>query len=298
MHNPNLLNTTNLPLQDRFISDEHPHVLGARALMAQHVESVPFLVFDVETTGLRPDLGDKVIEIALQRIQAGCEPVQVSYVLNPGRPVSDEIYTLTGISPEEVVAAKPFADVRAEIRALLEGAVLVAHNAPFDLGFLAAEFAGHGEKPPIQPVIDTLALAKGRFKFPNNKLTTIAGELGLVVRSDAHRAFADVDMTAQVLKVMIERLKEQGHSVDLIQDLMDHTGSELLSVPVISSIMLHDIRAAQQTGKEFIFKYKKAGQRKLQKRRVRITSFDGVYVIGIDLDKGEERQFRVDRISL
>lgn len=284
--------------EQRFISDEHPHVLAARALMAQPIADVPLVVFDVETTGLRADKGDKIIEIALHKIDPKLGPSQLTYVLNPGRSVSDEIYALTHISPEEVASAPCFVDIRAEIRAMLEGAVLVAHNAPFDLGFLGAEFAAHAETPPIQPVIDTLALAKGRFKFPNNKLTTIAAELGVPVSPDAHRAFADVDMTVKVLQIMIERIREQGHAVQTIKDLMSHSGSELLSVPTISSALLHDIRAALFTQSEFVFRYKKSGQKKPQIRRIKVTSFDGIYAVGIDLDKGEERQFRVDRMSV
>ena len=97
---------------------------------------------------------------------------------------------------------------------------------------------------------------------------------------------------------MIERIQAQGLDVQTVKDIMSHTGSELLSVPIISSEMLHAIRSALLTGEDFTFNYKKVGQKRPQTRRVKVTSFDGVYVTGIDLDKGEDRQYRVDRISL
>ena len=64
-----------------------------------------------------------------------------------------------------------------------------------------------------------ISTCKGRFKFPNNKLTTIAAELGVPVSPDAHRAFADVDMTVKVLQIMIERIREQGHAVQTIKKI-------------------------------------------------------------------------------
>lgn len=283
--------------EQRFIADDHPHVLEARASMSQSLGGVPMVVFDVETTGLRADRGDKIIEIALLRVEPGVAPISFTSVLNPGRPVSDEILALTHISPDEISAAPCFADLSSEIRALLTGAVLVAHNARFDLGFLGIEFAARGETTPVRPVIDTLALAKNRFTFPNNKLGTIVAELGLPVSDNAHRAFADVDMTAQMLQVMIQRMKDQGHIVETIADLMKHTGAELLSIPTVSSAMLHDIRSAVISGEVYTFMYKKSGQRKPQRRQVKLTSFDGVYATGLDMDKEEERQFRLDRMS-
>lgn len=282
---------------NQFISDEEVAFVDARALLKLKIEEAPFVVLDTETTGLKPHGGDRLTEIGLLEIKSGTKPTSVSYLINPERLIPDEVTAKTGIRTADVVSAPLFAEVMDHVHTLMAGAVLVAHKADFDLGFIGAEFGRHGRRPPVQPVIDTLQLAKRNFKFPDYKLTTIAAELGIHVRPDAHRAFADVEMTANILREMIDRLRAQGRALHTVGELMACAGPELFSVPTISGALIRDILTAQSSGTMFVFGYKKSGEKVFETRRVIVQGFDGTYLIGLDLDRDAERNFRINRMQ-
>ena len=96
-----------------------------------------------------------------------------------------------------LVGAPTFATLLPQIHALLQDAVLVAHNARFDVGFLRHEWQLAGHTFPFLAVADTLALAQARYRFLHNSLGAIASELG-VTPTALHRAMADVCTTWQV----------------------------------------------------------------------------------------------------
>ena len=99
-----------------------------------------YLMLDLETTGGNP-VSDRIIEIALVRVEDGREVVRWSSLVNPGRWVSPFITNLTGIDNAMVADAPSFEDVAARLLELLDGTVLVAHNARFDHGFLKNAFS-------------------------------------------------------------------------------------------------------------------------------------------------------------
>ncbi len=113
------------------------------------IEDVPLAVVDVETTGLKPLAGHRVCEIAVLRVDPGAEPRLFVSLVNPGRPIGPGARAVNGIANREVADAPSFDSLIPRINAGLDGAVLVAHNAPFDLGFLRAEYrrAGGGFRP-------------------------------------------------------------------------------------------------------------------------------------------------------
>ncbi|MBD3409038.1 MAG: DNA polymerase III subunit epsilon, partial [Ignavibacteriales bacterium] len=118
-----------------------------------------FAVLDVETTGLVAKR-DRVIEVAVALMKDGVVEDRFESFVNPGRKVPGEITKLTGIADEDVEHAPYFEEIASELVRYLDDAVFVAHNAPFDLKFLRAEFARAGVEPPPQPRLCTLRLAK------------------------------------------------------------------------------------------------------------------------------------------
>lgn len=170
----------------------------------------PLAVVDVETTGLSARYGDRVIEIGLLRGEKGREITFESFV-NPERPISPRATAVHGITQEMVEPAPRFAELADQVWQLLDGAVLVAHNAPFDLSFLNAERRFLDLPPLPNPVLDTLALARRHFYFPRNSLGAIALELGLAPEI-RHRALADVLTTWEVLKRFLAELSARGIS--------------------------------------------------------------------------------------
>ena len=103
------------------------------------------VAFDTETTGLEPFGGDRIIEFAAVEFHLGADGevaqrVDHSWLINPERDIPRKVTEITGISGSDVVNCPRFEDVALPIRDLLADAVTVAHNFPFDLGFLSSEF--------------------------------------------------------------------------------------------------------------------------------------------------------------
>ncbi len=168
-------------------------------------DAVEFVIVDVETTGWSPAEAG-ITEIGAVRMSGGQIRAEFSTLVNPGRAIPPDIVALTGISDAMVTAAPPPAAALASFLDFARGAVLTAHNAPFDISFLAAACAGCGLPGPAGPVLDTVALARrllaaGRLAaddVPNCKLSTLASYFG-APPGPQHRALADARATATVL---------------------------------------------------------------------------------------------------
>ena len=100
-------------------------------------DAIEFVIVDVETTGWSPEEAG-ITEIGAVRMSGGQIRAEFSTLVNPGRPIPPDIVALTGITDEMVTAAPPQAAALASFLDFAQGAVLTAHNAPFDVSFLAA----------------------------------------------------------------------------------------------------------------------------------------------------------------
>jgi DNA polymerase-3 subunit epsilon len=183
-------------------------------------DAVEFVIVDVETTGWSPAEAG-ITEIGAVRMSGGRIRAEFSTLVNPGRPIPPDIVALTGITDEMITAAPPPAVALASFLDFAQGAVLTAHNAPFDVSFLAAAGAGAGLPGPAGPlpaivvldtvvpdtvVLDTVALARRLLAtgglaaddVPNCKLSTLAAHFG-APPGPQHRALADARATATVL---------------------------------------------------------------------------------------------------
>ncbi|MFN8484089.1 MAG: exonuclease domain-containing protein [Anaerolineae bacterium] len=161
-----------------------------------------FAFVDVETTGLRPALGDKVCEIAVVRTVGEQEIERVVSLVDPGCPISPAAAAVNGLTNADVRGQPLFEALAPRVAALLDGAVFVAHNAPFDLRFLDAELMAAGYHPLGNMCVDTLELARSRYRLPSYSLGNLAARLGIEIRG-AHRALADVQTTRALLKRII-----------------------------------------------------------------------------------------------
>lgn len=166
-----------------------------------------FVVVDLETTGGTPSDGG-ITEIAAIKIRGGEQLGVFTTLINPGQPIPPFITALTGITPAMVASAPRVDAVLPSFLEFIRGAVLVAHNAPYDVGFLKAACARHGYSWPNPRVLDTAALARrvlSRDEVPNRKLATLAAFFRASHRP-SHRALADAYATVDVLHGLIERL--------------------------------------------------------------------------------------------
>jgi DNA polymerase III subunit epsilon len=180
---------------------------GSVDAAALSLRETTFVVLDLETTGGAPD-GGGITEIGAVKVRGGEELGVFGTLVNPGERLPPFITVLTGITEAMLAPAPPIDAVLPSLLEFLNGAVLVAHNAPYDVGFLKAACARHGYAWPHLRVLDTAALARRaltRDEVPNRKLATLA-QFFHAATQPVHRALADARATVDVLHGLIERL--------------------------------------------------------------------------------------------
>ncbi len=167
-----------------------------------------YCVLDLETTGFSAKT-EKITEVGIMKVKNGEVIDEFSCFVNPEKHIPERVTEVTNITDEMVKDAKTIEQVFPEILDFIEDSVLVAHNAPFDMGFLKQNAKVLGYEFDYT-YIDTLSLAKDLFPdYKKYKLGKIAENLGIKVEV-AHRALDDVDTTVKVFRVMLDMLKERG----------------------------------------------------------------------------------------
>ncbi len=167
-----------------------------------------YCVLDLETTGFSPET-EKITEIGVMKVEDGKVIDRFSTFVNPQKSIPMRVVEVTKITDDMVRDAETIDKVFPKLLQFIEGSVLVAHNAEFDIGFLKhnAKVLGHDFDFTY---IDTLGLAQDVFPdYKSYKLGRIAKNLGIKVEV-AHRALDDVDTTVKVFNIMLEILKERG----------------------------------------------------------------------------------------
>jgi DNA polymerase-3 subunit epsilon len=179
-----------------------------------------FVVVDLETTGGSAQR-HRITEIGAVKVRGGERLGEFQTLVNPGCAIPPLISVLTGIS-DAMVADAP--SIRSALPSFLEfarGGVLVAHNAPFDIGFLKAACRELDLAWPDVGVVDTAALARRvvhRDEAPNCKLATLSRLFGATTTPD-HRALHDARATVDVLHGLLARLGERGaHDVAALRE--------------------------------------------------------------------------------
>jgi DNA polymerase III subunit epsilon len=168
------------------------------------------VVVDVETTGWLADAAS-ITEIGAVRLSPGRPVAEFSSLVNPGVPIPAAITELTGITDEMVAGAPAISAVLPSFLDFARGSIMVAHNAPFDIGFLTAACRDCGIGWLGCAVIDTAVLSRlvlGPGDVPDHKLATLSGHFGTNT-GPCHRALADARATAGVLTGLL-RLQAQG----------------------------------------------------------------------------------------
>lgn len=179
---------------------------------AERLTETRFVVVDVETTGRSAPPG-RMIEVACVTLERGRITETFTSLINPGEPIPPFITALTGITDAMAAAAPPFAELAADVRRRLAGAVVVAHNAPFDRRFLTAELTRADETFVwTTPTLCTVRLARRLVPgLDSYRLASVAGYFG-IRNAACHRAAGDALATAELFLRLLERLGEEGVS--------------------------------------------------------------------------------------
>lgn len=167
----------------------------------------PLTVFDVETTGLDPTKGHRIIEIAGIRIEDGMVDETKNFVslVNPERDIPWEAKQVNKISDDDVRSAPGIEEVLPKFLEFAQGTILVAHNAGFDMGFLQCEKELCWGYIDLPECLCTMRLSRTLFEREfGHSLDAVARRLNLTLPQARHRALPDVILTAHALLKMIE----------------------------------------------------------------------------------------------
>jgi DNA polymerase-3 subunit epsilon len=204
------------------------------------------IVLDTETTGLSAENGDRIIEIGcVELLHRKLTGNNLHFYVNPERDSHEDALKVHGISNEFLRDKPKFGLIAEELLGYLQGAELIIHNAPFDIGFLNKELQRLGRPPmrsAIESVIDTLVMAKDMFPGKRNGLDALCDRLGVDNSSRTlHGALLDAELLADVYINMTRGqdalVMEQGETAS--------EGGEWVQID-LSRIELPVLRASEQ----------------------------------------------------
>ncbi|MGP1428605.1 MAG: PolC-type DNA polymerase III [Fusobacterium sp.] len=180
------------------------------------IDEEEFVVFDIETTGLNSHT-NKIIEIGAVKIKAGRIIDRYSQLINPGISIPYHITEITSITNEQVANQPKIDEVIGKFVEFIGDAVLVAHNAPFDMGFIKRDIKEYLNIDLEASVIDTLQMARDLFPdFKKYGLGDLNKSLGLALEKH-HRAVDDSQATANMFIIFLEKYKEKG--IEYLKDI-------------------------------------------------------------------------------
>ena len=196
-----------------------------------------YVVFDIETTGFSPEK-NKIIEIGAVKVVGGQITDRFSQFVNPEVPIPYEIEELTSIRDDMVMDAPKIEEVLPEFMKFCEGAVMVAHNAAFDMSFIRKNCDRQG-LPCEFTVADTVAMARYLMPQLNRfKLDTIAKALNIVL-ANHHRAVDDAGCTAEIFIKFIAMLRERGiEDLDALNAQASTSPETVMKMPTYHAIIL------------------------------------------------------------
>ncbi|HEX3637993.1 MAG TPA: DNA polymerase III subunit epsilon [Paraburkholderia sp.] len=203
------------------------------------------LILDTETTGLNARTGDRILELGcVEMVNRRLTGNNLHFYINPERDSDPGALAVHGLTTEFLSDKPKFAEIADQFRDFIQDAELIIHNAPFDIGFLDAEFALLG-LPPVKTycgeIIDTLARAKQMFPGKRNSLDALCDRFGI---SNAHRtlhgALLDSELLAEVYLAMTRG--QESLVIDMLGD--SHGGGAHAPRIAIDSLNLIVIAAS------------------------------------------------------
>ena len=246
------------------------------------------VALDFETTGLRPQSGDRVIEVALVRGRRGEEPQCWSSLVQPGRAVrGTEVH---GITAAMLEGQPDFRACLPMIQDLLEDGLLVAHHARVDLSFFAMEVRRLGLPWVEPPALDTLGLARSLPNLLERSLAALSRDFALPVRP-SHRAEADALATWYLAWELLDRL-DPDHQWTVEEALKQGQISRARQREALLIRLHHAISA----GEELLVEYR--SNEAITTRRITLRKVGNREVEAWCHLRGADRKFRLDRLRV
>ena len=196
------------------------HVPYIKNPQHQHFEHQKIVVFDLETTGLNP-ASDEIIEFgAIVYDNMNANGVNVDFLIKPSKPLNDFTINLTHITNEMLANEPSISEVAPQIFTIIQNAVLVAHNADFDMSFLHKLAQKYHQPPLTNMVVDTLRLAWALIANSKNyRLGTVAKKLNITYNEQiAHRADYDAQVLAKIFLSFLDQMRAV-HNINYFDEI-------------------------------------------------------------------------------
>lgn len=267
--------------------------------MFKDISEVEFTIFDTETTGLQPESGDRIIEIAAIKWKDNALGETFHSLVNPRQKISAAAYEINHISDEMLKEAPTIDKVLPQFIDFIKGSILSSYNAGFDLAFLKNETKLLNLNfPEDLIVVDILTMAKRLLpNIERHALWFVAQSLDIKTTQE-HRALSDVELTISVFNKLNAILKEKG-----LTDFLQFSSLFALNSSFLSNINAKKIAEIQQAidlGIELKIKYLSRSEAQVSERLVTPKQIrqqnNKDYLVAYCHLRAQERTFRVDGI--
>ncbi|RKY27469.1 MAG: hypothetical protein DRP61_04120 [Candidatus Omnitrophota bacterium] len=255
-----------------------------------------FVVFDVETTGLNPERGDKICEIGAVRVRKGEVVSEFCQLVNPKREIPSSSVNIHGISLEELESAPFFEEVVDSFLEFIDNFFLLGYNVEFDLGFLNFELRTIGRRPVSNSYIDILELCRKCLNLNRYNLFRVA-EFFSLSSEGLHRAYKDALISARIFLRLIPYLEKEGFKT--LEELCSIFGSEkgLLNS---GNPKIEIVQKALRENLKLKIRYYSFSKREFTEREVLPQKLElrgkKYFLIGECLLRSERRSFNLDNI--
>ena len=269
-------------------------------IASKYWRHLTFVGFDTETTGKYP-LESEICEMAAVKWKNGEIVGEYSTLLKPSKPMGPEVIAIHGITNDMVESAPRMHEKIGEFHDFIQDSILIAHHAPFDLGFISLEFEKEGLPLPTSPVLCSSLLSRRLFpESENHRLQTLIKFFSLQ-QGQAHRALDDAKAC---LDVGLRCLEKTGPESLLLEALQAQGGPlgwhrfsmRELELHAIAQILIESVR--QQRVVEMVYA---SGSKPGQKRRVHplglVRSLDGDFLVAYAEDDQRAKRYYLDKIT-
>ena len=267
--------------------------------MHKNIEEVEFTIFDTETTGLEPETGDRIVEIAAIRFKGKVNIATFQSLVNPHRPISEAAQMVNKITPDMLKSAPSIETIMPKFLSFIQGSCLCSYNAIFDLGFINNELRLMKKSLPEDIIaVDILKMARRLLPgLARYSLGFVTNNLGIKILQE-HRALSDVELTLKLFHQLKERLQAKG-----ISDFMGFLGLFGISSQLLENINNQKIAAIQEAlglGVKLKIQYLSSASAEVTEREVIPKEIkqekNRQYLVGHCCLRNEERTFRIDGI--
>jgi DNA polymerase-3 subunit epsilon len=258
------------------------------------ISNARFAFLDIETTGLSPWFGDRICQIAVVITEGRRIKSTFDLILNPERELSPAASHVNGLDESKLSAAPKFAVITDQLETLLKDAVIVCHNAKFDIQFLDNEYRKLGRSVEYPNLIDTLLLARDNFDMESYSLQFLADAFHVSNSLQESHAMTDAMTAKNIFFAMMDALKPNGRPLD------DYIGIyNSPAWPQDGAYLPIELSEAINSGRRLFIKYMdKDGE--ISERWISPTEVlglaDYIYLKAYCHTREAERAFRLDRI--